>query len=700
MPADIQELNIKVTVDGKEGIATLQLTGQQVEDLTKTVNTLGAQNSTVYSQITQELMQYNGVTDQSVQSVANWIGTQGLGTAAIQQVISQLEKESKTLGINSKAYQQNRMMVENLQKGLTLAAQQSQQFANKTALTTQQIIQQNQHFQRGKFGVNQLGFALGDASVFAVDFRMGLLGIGNNIPFIVQGMMDLQKSAKETSTTFATQFRQALMGPAGIILAVNLFLTVLNILLPMLTRTKEKTKELSKETEKYASSLKNLAVAELEIEKQKLELRQKQLEAELEATKKKVKPIGSTGQLGQPIFVLTKEEKEEIENLNLELEKTKTNLKAVNEILPESKKLLADAFEDNFKNAREVSERIEALRKEALGVSTQAERDVILARIEQLKLVRQQMMNEERNTATAQRDLQGELAVELKKGKDKELAELKQWYDERVKIAKGNTELLTQLEAARVLKEKEINDKYGSAIIDSELQIYDERIRYSELTGETNRQLIIDEIDYIENVLKQENLTLAQRNTLIEKRVSLEKQISTSGEMQAEGLAVQNDRLSTQEVLVSTLKQSWNQAGNSIATAMGRGIGFFGQANSLVQIFTQSLAAAIIQALALKAVLAVLNFIPGLGPTAEGVGASAFATGGIVTKPTFAMIGEGREPEGVFPLSKLQQFISRPANSSTNISLHITQDPVEMTADGMKIRSMLKRVERFINLKK
>ena len=33
-----------------------------------------------------------------------------------------------------------------------------------------------------------------------------------------------------------------------------------------------------------------------------------------------------------------------------------------------------------------------------------------------------------------------------------------------------------------------------------------------------------------------------------------------------------------------------------------------------------------------------------------------FAAGGIVTRPTRALIGEGREPEGVFPLSRAREF--------------------------------------------
>ena len=37
-------------------------------------------------------------------------------------------------------------------------------------------------------------------------------------------------------------------------------------------------------------------------------------------------------------------------------------------------------------------------------------------------------------------------------------------------------------------------------------------------------------------------------------------------------------------------------------------------------------------------------------------GAVGLAEGGVVTKPTLSLIGEGGEPEAVIPLSKSQQF--------------------------------------------
>ena len=50
---------------------------------------------------------------------------------------------------------------------------------------------------------------------------------------------------------------------------------------------------------------------------------------------------------------------------------------------------------------------------------------------------------------------------------------------------------------------------------------------------------------------------------------------------------------------------------------------------------------------------------------------SSLATGGIVSQPTRALIGEGAEKEAVMPLSKLEEFVERPESSGT-IVLNIT----------------------------
>ena len=58
-----------------------------------------------------------------------------------------------------------------------------------------------------------------------------------------------------------------------------------------------------------------------------------------------------------------------------------------------------------------------------------------------------------------------------------------------------------------------------------------------------------------------------------------------------------------------------------------------------------------------------------------------FAEGGIVTQSMIAEVGEGGEPEAIFPLSKLEKFLS--ATNSADESINITYAPtIQVGADA------------------
>ena len=78
--------------------------------------------------------------------------------------------------------------------------------------------------------------------------------------------------------------------------------------------------------------------------------------------------------------------------------------------------------------------------------------------------------------------------------------------------------------------------------------------------------------------------------------------------------------------------------------------------------------------------ISVPDWVPGLGGKEFGFELPqipALASGGIVTSPTMALIGEGSEPEAVLPLSKLESAISSITPSSVNKGdVNITFSPV------------------------
>ena len=116
-----------------------------------------------------------------------------------------------------------------------------------------------------------------------------------------------------------------------------------------------------------------------------------------------------------------------------------------------------------------------------------------------------------------------------------------------------------------------------------------------------------------------------------------------------------------------------NYATNAImglwsALEQGQNIG-----QALGQMFmdlAKQIAAAAIKALAFQAVLALIPGGAGAGAAAASGGfwgtfksILGLATGGIVTKPTLAMVGEGGENEAVMPLSKLSGFLDTSFNA-------------------------------------
>lgn len=92
----------------------------------------------------------------------------------------------------------------------------------------------------------------------------------------------------------------------------------------------------------------------------------------------------------------------------------------------------------------------------------------------------------------------------------------------------------------------------------------------------------------------------------------------------------------------------------------------------------------------------VPEWVPGLGGKHLGFDISPItplATGGIVTRPTMALIGEGQESEAVLPLSKLQNMLNNGSGSSwpsVSITVHVEggNNP-EQT--GLRIADVVKR---------
>lgn len=72
------------------------------------------------------------------------------------------------------------------------------------------------------------------------------------------------------------------------------------------------------------------------------------------------------------------------------------------------------------------------------------------------------------------------------------------------------------------------------------------------------------------------------------------------------------------------------------------------------------------------------------------------AEGGIVSRPTLAMIGEGGESEAVIPLSKLDNMLNGTTNNNSDITVNITLSGV-MTSSKADERAVANRIGKLIN---
>jgi len=189
----------------------------------------------------------------------------------------------------------------------------------------------------------------------------------------------------------------------------------------------------------------------------------------------------------------------------------------------------------------------------------------------------------------------------------------------------------------------------------------------------------------------------------------IEKEISENLNKEIENIELKNEKIKETNLLqdiqlafTESLAEGYKSAGDALAASLGANIQIFEKSNNLLTEFINNLVRATAQALILRGVNAMLDFAAGgigsifesiFGGGSGGGAVPGLATGGIVTKPTLAMIGEGGVPEAVIPLNRLNGF----NNSQT---INIKMEPVEMRQSGTDMRAVLQLVENQISKKR
>jgi len=228
---------------------------------------------------------------------------------------------------------------------------------------------------------------------------------------------------------------------------------------------------------------------------------------------------------------------------------------------------------------------------------------------------------------------------------------------------------------------------YQSSLIKADKNVTDEKKKnvydYAQYTQD------LEDINNRNRLDFEEELNKARQESLDDLPILGDYSKTMAGSGESAGIFQQiNFHLSATDVLLSSIRDGFNSAGDAAVGAMSQSIKVFSKANSVLQVFINSLVQATIQALVLKAVASMIGFIFG-GPVgmATAVAATPMANGGIVTKPTLSVIGESG-PEAVVPLNRYNDMRDRPINITLAGELNVGLND---------LRVRLLRVEESIN---
>ncbi len=184
-----------------------------------------------------ETMKYASVNEQSINGLSEYITSQNLSTETIENSVRALELEIKTLAVNSDAWKQKITASVNLRSALNniTAGQTGFNSAVRSGLPgTNQM----------NMAIMQFGYALNDAQMFMVNARMGMMGIANNIPMIVQNFIQAKNAAGGSATAFQL-ITKSIMGGGGLIIGINALMFAMQFLPGLLDSTKGKIQELT-----------------------------------------------------------------------------------------------------------------------------------------------------------------------------------------------------------------------------------------------------------------------------------------------------------------------------------------------------------------------------------------------------------------------------------------------------------------------
>ena len=430
-------LVFKLMIDNKEVSATLDLTKGEFVETGAAATAAQEKIQAAYKNLSSEAMKYDAVTEANVKSLTDFMKTQSISIDMIENTITVLQNEIKTLDVNSESWKQKIVASTNLKAAM------GQLITSHTALGgAQQSVMPGMNSMNIAMG--QFGYLLSDADMFLVNYQMGLRSIGNNIPMVVQYMQYAKQEAAGLNMTIGQAFWQSIKGPGGLLLGVNAAVFGMQLLAKFMGDSTKEIKEQKEEIDKLRDAYQKLS--KQQFDSKELELRTKLATQPMAIAKGssdpnfKVSPqqVYTTDEgkkLKEQLDLLLEVKNnmgdlEKIENRRAELQEKISKLKNIDDGLISPHKL--DLLKQYQEELKRIDERIDSIRGKSDSKSNN--------KFTESKAKTQEEMFKDELLSAAQSDLNGKDYVQLLEMKED--AENK--YRDHLKTfsdAKSQTEL-------------------------------------------------------------------------------------------------------------------------------------------------------------------------------------------------------------------------------------------------------------------
>lgn len=265
MANENQILTFKLVIDGKEATATVQIAKKDFEDLNASINKI--QDRPILKQFAKDLLLVNASAEEATTGIMDFIRYNEMTEPEIQSVINTLREEQRVLSVGSAQWRTHGQAIENLSNAYqrTIAQQRAFTGASNSA----------------RMAVGQFGFALGDASMIAVDFRMFLMSIGNNIPFIVQGLAQVSMEAKDANMSMGSFLKNNLDMSMKLVLGANALMFALTVLPSIFQKINEASSDAAEDgLKKFSNELKTMTSSQILDKLDKVKERLKEIRGE------------------------------------------------------------------------------------------------------------------------------------------------------------------------------------------------------------------------------------------------------------------------------------------------------------------------------------------------------------------------------------------------------------------------------------